>query len=288
VEPTGTSFDPKEIPVYLESGMPAHIDSTTAQIWLPRSACDGFEEHFRLEWNEQAQLYLINSTTYIFMHQQNATVEFKLDSTLSNGVAKTFVLPTAAFILYLDYPLVGNKTRYFAVRRATRADQYILGRAFLQSAHISVDYDSKYFNISQRRFGFPNETGNIVPIVPKAIVKPETSGLSRGAYVGIALGSVAAFLVGLLLLEWKYSWWPFAGSQPKDSFQAQYHKAELHDSAISRVEAMEKERAELENPEQIVKAGDGVHYHQVNIAGLDEVHEMHADEIYHPRSRRSE
>jgi hypothetical protein len=289
VDQTVESYNPVELPIYLESGMAVNIDSTTAQIWLPRSACDVFEKKFNLQWNEKAQLYFVNSTNYERMAQQNATIEFSLSSTRSNGVSKNFTVHWSAFLLTLEYPLADNKTRYFALRRATRADQYILGRAFLQSTHLSVDYDSKYFNISRRRFGPANESANIVAIMPKETRKSEPSGLSglsKGAYAGVVLGVVVALLVGLLLLAWRMKWWPFIGSNSKDGIQAQYHKAELHDNAVARVEVMEKERVELETKEPIVEAVGAASNHRHDIEGLNEVHGMHADEIDHQQSQR--
>jgi hypothetical protein len=67
------NYIPSELPVYLESGMAVNIDSTTPQLWLPKSACDVFEDKLRMQWDERTQLYLVNLTNHQRLLQNNYT-----------------------------------------------------------------------------------------------------------------------------------------------------------------------------------------------------------------------
>lgn len=67
-------------PLSLEPGMTVNIDSTTAHMWLPQSACDTFERKLQLQWDERAQMYSINSTSRERLLQQNYSIEFQFSS----------------------------------------------------------------------------------------------------------------------------------------------------------------------------------------------------------------
>jgi hypothetical protein len=155
----------------------------------------------------------------------------------------------------------------------------VLGRTFLQEAHISVDYDSGYFNLSR---ALPaNNNPKLETIVtstkPSNTSAPrpvEAAGLPPGAYAGIGSGvGIAALIMVVVLLVWKKRWWVFAVRQDTAN-QDRYDKAELHDDAIQRVEAMAKERFELQAPEWTCEV-DGEGDAQSTVQGLNELHEVH-------------
>jgi hypothetical protein len=90
----------------------------------------------------------------------------------------------------------------FPIRRASNDSQYILGRAFLQSAYLSTDYERRTFNLSQAIYPSLSMKENVVPILPpdhKAAEPSDTSpvsdGLSKGAIAGIAVGAAIVILV---------------------------------------------------------------------------------------------
>jgi hypothetical protein len=101
---------------------------------------------------------------------------------------------------------VGNKSGlYFPLKRAANDTQYVLGRAFLQSAYLSADYERNTFNLSQALYPASSVSANILPILPPG-GEPTTpaanddpgdntseprSKLSTGATVGIAIGVAA-------------------------------------------------------------------------------------------------
>lgn len=59
-------------------GASFNIDSTLAQIWLPKEACTVFEQTFGLTWNESAELYLLDDATNTRLLRSNPTVHFAI------------------------------------------------------------------------------------------------------------------------------------------------------------------------------------------------------------------
>ena len=90
-----------------------YIDSAIPQIWLPLSACQVFEDVFGLEWNDTAQLYLINSTMHDRLQRLNTTITLSLHSSRNGSTVRNFTLPYSAFDLKVTYPLVDIESFYF-------------------------------------------------------------------------------------------------------------------------------------------------------------------------------
>lgn len=118
----------------LPQGVYSFIDSTIPQIWLPIAACQQFEQLFGLTIDPDTGIYLINDTLHQKLLKQNATFTFTLGINPEGGQSLEIVLPYASFDLFVDYPTVQNRTRYFPLMRATNETQYTLGRLFLQEA----------------------------------------------------------------------------------------------------------------------------------------------------------
>ena len=186
------------------------IDSAIPQIWLPMHACIVFERVFGLNWDETAQLYLINSTTHDRLLQLNESVTFSLGSSRHEDAIVNFTLPYSAFDLNISYPLVEEQSYYFPLKRASEREQYVLGRIFLQEAHISVDYDSGYFNFSQVAHYGEQKLETIVTLTsPQNTSVPNPAGTTvpTGAYAGIGVGvGLAALMMMIVGLAWKKRW----------------------------------------------------------------------------------
>jgi len=110
------------------------IDSTDPNLWLPDGACNAFEQAFGLTLDKASGLYLINDTHHATLVDSDAEVTFTLSDVESGGDTVTISLPYSAFDLTAEYPLVGNTSRYFPLKRAANSTQYTLGRTFLQEA----------------------------------------------------------------------------------------------------------------------------------------------------------
>jgi hypothetical protein len=122
---TGTSLLPTSIPAFLDSSLP--------YIWLPTEACTLFENAFGITWDDETELYLLNSTQRTALISQNANITFTLGN-LTAGATVNITLPYAAFDLTVSSPIVNSSTPYFPLKRATNSTQYTLGRTFFQEA----------------------------------------------------------------------------------------------------------------------------------------------------------
>jgi hypothetical protein len=91
----------------------------------------------------------MNGTQYATLAAQNPSVTFRLANGISGGSATDIVLPFNAFALKASYPFLANASYYFPLKQAANDTQYTLGRAFLQEAYLTVDYERGNFSISQ-------------------------------------------------------------------------------------------------------------------------------------------
>lgn len=125
-------------------GISVNINSLIPEIWLPETACTGFEDAFGLQWNDTAEYYTVNETQHQRMVEQNKTVTFSLAANQSSTAVLPIQLPYAAFDLQLKWPLANitddtTSIRYFPLKRASSELEYTLGRTFLQEAWVTID-----------------------------------------------------------------------------------------------------------------------------------------------------
>ncbi|KAF2116886.1 aspartic peptidase domain-containing protein [Lophiotrema nucula] len=224
------------------------IDSAFAHIWLPEDACKPFEEAFDLVWNNDTQLYLVNDTHHEALKERNSSVDFSLQ--VGSSEVMNYTLPYSAFDLQIGAPFLnGNETSYyFPLKRATRPDQYLLGRTFLQETYITVDYDRFAFNLSQV---YPDDSGSshVFAITPptnitsaNVTVVPSSRTLTVGqtAGIGIASSAVGLAIVGIIV-AWRQRWGVFKKKEEQNSFG----KAELPDNSLSWKDVNEKNQWEM-------------------------------------------
>lgn len=119
----------------LSAPINATVDSAVSQLWLPADACDYFASAFGLTYNEEANYYLLNSTTHSQLQSNSPSITLAIGST-SGGATTNIVLPYSAFDLNLSLPIVNSTTPYpyFPLRKAANESQYTLGRVVLQEA----------------------------------------------------------------------------------------------------------------------------------------------------------
>jgi hypothetical protein len=190
------------------SGFLAAIDSTLPYLWLPDDLCDQFAEKFRLEYDEENNVYTFNSSSGSYNNQQNATVSFKIgEDENQNNEATTISLPWAAFDLESSAPPFSNATRYFPIRKSPNGI-YVLGRTFLQEAYIVVDFERGNFTVAPALYSDPMPSAEVISIFSKDYEPPKPSetsitsaatsggGIGGGAIAGIVLGIV--IVLGLL------------------------------------------------------------------------------------------
>lgn len=114
-------------------GFRATIDSTTPYLWLPDQVCDQFIDKFQLSYDNETDLYMMNSSSAAHNRQQNAVVSFRIgqDPFGSDDQFASIDLPFSAFDLDYKPPEGGNGTKYFPIKKSNNG-RFVLGRAFLQ------------------------------------------------------------------------------------------------------------------------------------------------------------
>ncbi|KAI4709979.1 hypothetical protein J4E89_005211 [Alternaria sp. Ai002NY15] len=227
------------------------IDSTVPQLWLPDDACALFEKAFGLIWDDSLKLYLVNDTTRGRLLAEDPVVQFTL---VSGEKSVNYTFPYSAFNLRLTFPFVNSTTYYFPLKRASASARNMLGRTFLQETYVTVDYERLNFSLNQ---AYPD--GGAAQIIPISSPSEETpapapppsppsnksKGLSTAAYAGIGVGAgILALLAFCLIIAWKKRLGPFRHKTAPE--KDHYIKSELHGDHKPWVEAMEKERAELD------------------------------------------
>ena len=105
------------------------IDSVIPQIRLPLEACNVFESVLGLHWDDVAEIYLVNKGTQseAYLRRSNTNVTFAIQSDI--GAIMKYTFPYSAFDLTISNPFF--TTYYFPRKRASRPEQYLLGRVFL-------------------------------------------------------------------------------------------------------------------------------------------------------------
>lgn len=183
------------------------IDTTVPHLWLPIGTCDLFEEVFQLTYDDNTDLYVVNSSVHRTLMQQNPNVTFTFEASADSSKQVDIVLPYRAFNLQTAMPIYENKTNYFPIRRGATELPFILGRAFFQEAYIVVDHERMNFSINQAIFPTTNTEQQIVSIQGLAYrnqsmptSNPSGKQLSKGGIAGVAIGSAAFVILCVILL----------------------------------------------------------------------------------------
>ncbi|KAI9669779.1 MAG: hypothetical protein M1829_005034 [Trizodia sp. TS-e1964] len=204
---TGTSPTGSELTFnLLPDAIYSFVDSTIPYIWLPIEACKAFENALGIVWDETSQLYLLNETTHDSLVSRNFVFTFSLAND-TVGKPISIALPYASFDLQANPPLVQNTSRYFPLKRAANQTQYTLGRAFLQEAYLTVDYERSNFSLSQTVFSGGQSQVVAIPSVASVnntginTTIPIRSSLSTATIAGVAI-SVVSFFAIIALTTW--------------------------------------------------------------------------------------
>ncbi|KAF2210474.1 hypothetical protein CERZMDRAFT_45500 [Cercospora zeae-maydis SCOH1-5] len=170
------------------AGLNMSIDSTFAQIWLPGSICDTLSDALGLQYDNNTELYFVNSSVHQSLLSQAPEFTFTLAAASSPNATTNIVLPYAAFDQQIGQPWSTEDTTYFPIRRAANESQFVLGRTFLQEAYLVVDWERENFTLG-RSLHRPGVSNDIVTIEP--VTREGTSSkMSIGAIAGIAVGAV--------------------------------------------------------------------------------------------------
>ncbi|PNS18086.1 hypothetical protein CAC42_4045 [Sphaceloma murrayae] len=209
---------PSETVQLLPSPIYALVDATVAELWLPLLACQSFEKEFGLTFDNDTDMYLVNSTLHQDLLARDATVSFTIGEGITGGLTTTIDFPYAAFDLTArpPYSNMSAESKYFPLRRASNDTQYTLGRTFMQEAYISVDYERAKFNVSKVVWQ-QDAPANLVAISPTPPGSTQSgvttsdeddhsssAGLGIGVIVGIVVAAVVLLTAAIAFLLWRY------------------------------------------------------------------------------------
>ena len=135
----------------LSDPITANIDSTVSAFWLPNDTCTAIANSYGLTFDSLHQLYTINSTQHDLNLKNNPQASFQLGNTVAGGPSVSINLPYAAFDMNFTNPnsAQAQPLKIFPLKQATGANQYTLGRAFLQEAVLTVDFERSNFSLAQ-------------------------------------------------------------------------------------------------------------------------------------------
>lgn len=181
-----------------------------------------FERAFGLVWNSTYELYLVDDALHQSLLTRKPTFTFTIANSLTEGPTVDIVLPYSSFDLgylpFFDAPTL----RYFPIKPTANDTQLALGKAFLQEAYVTTDYQRGNFSVSQ--CNFEESLGqSIVPIVPLGSristtspksgpsgitnVKQRDSHLTNRELAGIISGAISGALLLLAISYWLYCRW---------------------------------------------------------------------------------
>jgi hypothetical protein len=186
----------------LTESIPIFINSMVTHLWLPIGVCQRFEEAFNLTWSDKAQLYLVDDDTHNRLSSLNPTLTLTIGHDTTEGGSVEIALPYGAFDLSGSPPFVDPPSRYFPLKRAERADQYTLGRVFLQGAYIVTDYERQSFSVSQALFPDASRVSNKTIVAIDAPGTKEKSAPSAGTIAGAVVGAVVGIVLVVLGVLW--------------------------------------------------------------------------------------
>lgn len=249
----------------LHSPISIAIDTSSPFLALPAAACPLFAAAFGLTHNARANLYRLNASVHGELRTANPSLKFQFG--LSGGGAEVVNIsaPYQAFDLQTTAPITANGTNYFPLRCSNDAAQFSLGRAFLQEAYITADFESGNFSISQADFS--GKESNVVPInhAPASSASARdgnptasgAAGLSKGTIAGIAVGaSIAALLIFAVLL---FLYRCHRHNQADSKMISELGHADAKESWPSSPATSPTERTEVGSPYQVFEQREGAY-----------------------------
>lgn len=190
--------------INMPGNVSATIDSTRPYFYLPRSICDDIAKFLGGKYDKDYAHYLISDA----QHALNLRRSLKL--TLHIGGAapedrdvsdqfQQITLPYGALALNLTYPRYGSNnvsdkqwSTYIPILPAPNENLYVLGRALLQEAVITVDYGREKFFLAPQK---SSSNQSLTAITCAGVTKCNTT-TSSVLIAGIVSGVVG--VVGIL------------------------------------------------------------------------------------------
>ncbi|KAK5044574.1 hypothetical protein LTR84_010698 [Exophiala bonariae] len=259
----GDAFSLVDISLNVSSGASAFLNSKTTEItglfkvdgqpaspqgmlpdpglpylYLPKDTCDAIAAHLPVTYSSDFNLYLWDTKSVAYEQIVSSPHSLVFSFTGSDGAKGTINVPFALLNLTLTQPLASSPTAYFpcSPHEASQDVPYYLGRAFLQAAFVSYNYNTDKYFLAQAPGpdGLPKNikrisstdstlasavnpptwdstwasalkalesgtaTGGSSPSNGTTVEAPADKGLSTGGIVGIVITVVAAAVAAVV------------------------------------------------------------------------------------------
>jgi hypothetical protein len=177
-------------------------------VLTPRFCHDFLEADLGLQLDNSSGLYFIDNPTHQKLLTKNPTFRFNVTTSrydFDNGAYAPFVnfdFSYQEMVLNATSSLVAFSTYYLPIQCSSNADEYVLGRAFMQKAYLIVTDDSYW--LAQATID-PTAVPNPVALQQGEsiiVASPKKSRLSKGAIAGIVIGCVFVAVLIVLGLLW--------------------------------------------------------------------------------------
>jgi hypothetical protein len=185
----------------------AIVDSTLPYLFLPNATCDWLAKQLNLQFDDLAELYIIDPTSLRYNMGNITSIAITLGPTNSSPPSSNLTIrfPYDAFNSNASWVWGWESQQHiFPIKRAPSSIA-VLGRVFFQEAYVIVDYDRNNFSISQTtnstsllearskaqaaNISFPSLT-NITSIHSKNATDPSSTKLGMGTIAGIVIGII--------------------------------------------------------------------------------------------------
>lgn len=124
-------------------------------LYLPPTTCNAIADYLPVSYDAYLGLYLWNTSAPEFESIISSPhyLSFHFHTSGTSGATQSIEIPFALFNLTLNFPIVDNDTQYFPCRPYTPPDSSypsaVLGRAFLQGAHLAQNWETGYVWLAQ-------------------------------------------------------------------------------------------------------------------------------------------
>jgi hypothetical protein len=216
----------------------AVIDSTLPYLFLPSDLCQWFADRYNLTYDGDpaegySGLYYLDEETAGKNQLRTKTITFELADLIYGNVNTTIDFPYDSFNTVASWAWqFPDTTSIFPIRNAT-SKTAVLGRAFLQEAYVSANYEprpeGRTFNVSQAAFPNNGQAETVSIIAARNHAKPTKSRLGGGAIAGIVVGVVAALVIAAFAL------WYFVLRPRRKKKQAEMDEKERENAKVTEL-----------------------------------------------------
>ena len=154
IEAGGTPFNTTQIPSLFRAGgnatMQVMLNPLVPYMFLPQEMCDAFAQWLPITYSPNPGVYVWNTddSRYQTLIKSPAYLSFTFQNNDQGNL--TVKVPFSLLNLTLESPLVASPTPYFPCKPFDSPDgTYFLGRAFLQAAYLSINWDQNKFFFAQ-------------------------------------------------------------------------------------------------------------------------------------------